>query len=73
MGGRGTYAAGYHAEFRYRTVGSVGGVKILKPIDPKASGKITRRIALCQGLHTARPGRPFLPVQGIRRAPQSDL
>lgn len=40
MGGRGTYAAGKDVPYQYKTVGYVEGVKVLEPINPKASKKL---------------------------------
>ena len=33
MGGRGTYSAGQSPEYTYETVGKIGDVKVLAPID----------------------------------------
>ena len=40
MGGRGTYAAGNDVPYQYKTVGVIDGVKVLEPIDPKASRRL---------------------------------
>ena len=40
MGGRGTYAAGKDVPYQYKTVGVIDGVKVLEPIDPKASRRL---------------------------------
>ena len=40
MGGRGTYAAGNNVPYQYKTVGFIEGVKILEPINPKASRRL---------------------------------
>ena len=40
MGGRGTYAVGKDVPYQYKTVGYVEGVKVLEPINPKASRRL---------------------------------
>ena len=40
MGGRGTFAAGNNVPYKYETVGYIDGVKILEPIDKKASRRL---------------------------------
>lgn len=40
MGGNGTFAAGKAAEYRWETVGTIHGVKVLAPIGTKASPKL---------------------------------
>lgn len=40
MGGRGTFADGKTVQYQYKTVGYVEGIKVLEPINPKASKKL---------------------------------
>lgn len=40
MGGRGTYALGKNVAYTYKTVGKIGNIKILQPIDAKKSLKL---------------------------------
>lgn len=40
MGGRGTFAAGNNVKFKYKTVGTIDGVKIIAPIDPTKALKL---------------------------------
>jgi hypothetical protein len=40
MGGRGTFASGNSVAYRYETVGTISGVKILEPIIKKGSWKL---------------------------------
>lgn len=40
MGGRGTYALGKNVAYTYKTVGKIGNVKILQPIDARKSLKL---------------------------------
>ena len=37
MGGRGTFAAGNNIPYKYKTVETIDGVKVLQPIEPKSS------------------------------------
>ena len=40
MGGKGTYSTGKSPEFTYKTVGMIGDVKILEPMDETLSRKL---------------------------------
>ncbi len=40
MGGRGTFASGNYVPYKYETVGTIAGVKILEPIIKKGSWKL---------------------------------
>ena len=40
MGGRGTFASGNTVPYTYNTVGKIGGVKVLQPIDSSKSFKL---------------------------------
>lgn len=40
MGGRGTYSAGQSPKYNYETVGKIGDVKILAPIDKAKAPKL---------------------------------
>ena len=40
MGGRGTFAAGNSVAYTYKTVGKIGGVKVLMPSNPKSSTRL---------------------------------
>jgi len=40
MGGRGTFASGNSVAYRYETVGTIAGVKILEPINKVGSWKL---------------------------------
>lgn len=40
MGGRGTYAVGNNVAYAYKTVGKIGDIKILRPIDNTKSLKL---------------------------------
>ena len=40
MGGRGTFASGNNVAYTYKTVGKIGGMKVLQPNSPTSSLKL---------------------------------
>ena len=40
MGGRGTFASGNQVAYRYETVGTIEGVKVLEPVNKEGSWKL---------------------------------
>ena len=40
MGGRGTFAAGNSVAYKYETVGTIEGIKVLQPIEKGRSFKL---------------------------------
>lgn len=47
MGGNGTFAAGNIAKYRWETVDSYNGVKVLRPVLPPGQKRIQARCTCC--------------------------
>lgn len=59
MGGRGTYSAGQSPKYNYKTVGKIGDVKILAPIDK------AKALKLPEESHTAGNKYVLLDKDGV--------
>lgn len=59
MGGRGTFASGNPVPYSYETVGKIGGIKILRPIDK------TKSLKLPEESHTANNAYLLLDGDGV--------
>lgn len=59
MGGRGTYSTGKYPKYQYETIGKIGNVKILQPIDK------TKSLKLPEESHTSGNAYVLLDKDGI--------
>ncbi len=59
MGGRGTFASGNNVAYTYETIGKIGGIKIINPIDK------TRMLKLPEESHSSSTGYVLYDKDGV--------